>query len=205
VGWESELQRASVGHQGAVRPDDALDLVKRIELVLLEVVRRSGDLSDRKPARRAQPMRHDMGTGQLAQSPQCCGLLGIESRELFGVEYLPNIRRQLRESSSIVTRLDGVAGGVTAANRDRRDRGPASGDPRRTSVTNRSAAHPMTSTPPHDPLQPEPASAPFLVIELRGDGASWQAQLNAAADSGYQLVALAEQRAVLQLAQTRAR
>jgi ATP-dependent Clp protease ATP-binding subunit ClpC len=55
----------------------------------------------------------------------------------------------------------------------------------------------------HDALERapgEPDDAPFQVVELDGSAADWEAQLNAAAAGGYELVSLVDRRAVLRRA-----
>jgi ATP-dependent Clp protease ATP-binding subunit ClpC len=49
----------------------------------------------------------------------------------------------------------------------------------------------------HEALATVPAEGPFQVVELRGDAAGWEAQLNDAATDGYELVSIVERRAVL--------
>jgi len=52
----------------------------------------------------------------------------------------------------------------------------------------------------HDALEAAPPIPPFRVLELEGGAGDWEAQLNDAADAGYELVSIVDRRAVLRLA-----
>jgi hypothetical protein len=52
----------------------------------------------------------------------------------------------------------------------------------------------------HEALESAPDAPPFHVLELQGAAPEWEAQLNAAAAGGYELLSIVDRRAVLRLA-----